>query len=269
MKFLKLFAMFNLLMYIDGGNGGGSDGGSDGGDAGGDSGGDNGAASGGEGDGGGAPAADGGDGGANPADGGDASGGELLAGKYKDQAALVDGYKNLEQMFGSFTGTPKDGYAAIDGIGETSADQNRLMSVIQEAGKDMNLSQDGYENLYKNISEMQDRVAEENIAAVIKEIPNFDTRQKQLVDTAIRFLRPDQMQGIDALMTTKESFEAVEVLMGAMRGGSLPGVTPQAPVLDAHSLRQELNKLDPADTGNRSRLLKQLNDASGGEGKLV
>jgi len=193
----------------------------------------------------------------------------MILGKFKDQGALEEGYSALEKRLGSFQGTPKDGYAPIEGIGETSADQNRLMAVIQEVGKDAQMDQGTYESLYTKIAEMQARVAEDGLKETIKSIPNYDTRAKAMQDTVLRFLRPDQAESVDALMQSKESFEAIEIIMGQLRGGSLPQAPGQADGISDHDLRTQINALKPSDTNERTRLLKILNGRSGGQGSLV
>jgi len=259
-KWLKLL---NLTMYFADDMGGGSDGGSDG-----DSGADGGADGGdtgdsGAGDAGGTGDAPGADAGASGADGGD-----LILGKFKDQDALAEGYTNLQKKLGNFQGTPKDGYAPIEGLENTTADQNRLMAVLQEVGKDAQMDQGTYESLYTQITEMQARVADETLQATIKEIPNYDTRAKAMADTALRFLRPDQADAVDALMQSKESFEAVEILMGQLRGGSLPN-NPGVTETSQEELRAQIKNLNPADSAGRKRLLEQLNAKGDGQGRLV
>lgn len=259
MNFFKLLALLNLTMYVDGGQGGG--GGDD-------------------------PTPDNGDGGDTPAPNDDGAGGtrdgsnpddgtpapdDLILGKFKDAEALANSYKNLESRFGSFVGAPKDGvYQPIEGFEEgTTPEQNRLMAALQEFGKEAQLSQDGYEKLFKDITSIQERQYEEQMKEEIAKIPNYETRVQAVKDTALRVLRPDQLEALDKVMTTAESFEAVESVISALKGGSLPTNTNPA-VRDVSEVRKELNELNPADTVNRKRLLDEINKLVGdGEGRLV
>ncbi len=267
MKFMELFLkMFIVTLFIDGGEGGGaSDAGTD--------------------DGGAGDATDSGsvenntdnsdlssnndtvDSSTN--DNPDGSGDELLLGKFKDVDALAESYTNLQKKLGNFQGAPKDGYAPIEGVEDTTADQNRLMAVLQEVGKDAQMDQATYEKLYTEITEMQTRVAEESLQEAIKSIPNYDTRAKAMQDTALRFLRPDQVEAVDTLMQTKESFEAVEVLLGQLRGaGGLPS-NPGVAGMDEGELRRQIRELSPSDTATRAKLMAELNKRGDGEGRLV
>ena len=271
MRFMKLFMqLFLVTLYIDGGEGGGAgDGGSD---TGGDSGGQGEAGAGEAG----AGAGEAGEHNGNPGDsgaGGDAgggdAGGELLLGKFKDTDALSDAYTNLQKKLGNFQGAPKDGYTAIEGVENTTADQNRLMAVLQEVGKDAQMDQATYESLYNSITEMQTRVAEEGLKETMKSIANYDTRAQAMQDTALRFLRPDQAEAVDALLQSKESFEAVEILLGQLRGaGGLPASPGVAETSDAE-LRAQIRALSPSDTATRARLMGELNKRGDGEGRLV
>lgn len=245
MKFLKLWTrMFLTIAYIDGGDGGGSggDGGSEGGDA-------------------------GGDGGEN-----------LLAGKYKTQDELVSGYAELQTAFSGkdeahvaeLAGLKSpEAYDAGEDWGNDNAMDNRLMSVLQAVGKDHNMPQGMYESLFNDITDMQQRVSEDSINEVKKSIPNFDNRANAIADTALKFLRPDQAQGLDSLMNNKESFEAIEILMGQLRGGQLPNTTAPAEEFSDSELRGQLNKLNPADTKKRDELMSILNKRGGGQGTMV
>lgn len=235
--------MFLAIMYIDGGEGGGS----------------------------GDPA--GGEGGGDPAGGGD-----LLAGKYKSQEDLVTGYTELQSAFSGkdeahlaeLAGLKSpDAYNPAEDWGNDNPMDNRLMSVLQAVGKEFNMPQGMYESLFNEVTGMQQRVTEDSLNEVKKSIPNFDNRANAIVDTALRFLRPDQAKGLDSLMDNKESFEAVEILMGQLRGGQLPPTTPPAEDVSDAELRSQLNKLNPADTKKRDELMGILNKRGGGQGKMV
>ncbi len=158
---------------------------------------------------------------------------------------------------------------AGEGWTNDDAMNNRMMSVFQEVGKEHNLDQGTYEALFNGMTEMQSRVQAENLTEIVKSIPNYDDRAKAMVDTSLRFLRPDQAQAIDSLMQSKESFEAVEILMGALRGGSLPLVTQGVGDISDGDLRQQIKALNPADTSKRAELMGILNSRGNGEGKLV
>ena len=237
------------VMYVDGGDGGGAgDGGAGDGGAGGDA----------------------GDGGA---------GGEtLLAGKYKTQEELVNGYTELQTAFSgkdeahvnelNALKSPEEFKAGEDWSNDNPMD-NRMMSVFQEVAKEHNMPQGMYESLVNGMTEMQTRVQEEQLLETKKSIPNFDTRANAIADTALRFLRPDQAQGLDTLMQTKESFEAIEILMGQLRGGALPANTQPPQDMSEAELRKEIRELNPADTTKRAELLTKLNERGGGKGTLV
>ena len=250
MNFYKLMMqMFNLTMYADGGEGGG-------GDAGG--------------------ASDGGDAGDNA--GGGAGDDALLAGVFKDQDALVKGYAELQAAFSGKDEAHKtelaafaapESYAASEEWGELDPMGNRMLSVLEQVGKEHNLTQGAYEALFNGISEMQTRVANDALEEAQKSIPNFDNRANALIDTAGRFLRPDQLEALDGAMQTKESFEAMELLIGQLRGGALPNVTNPNVGESEAEIRAAIKKLNPADTRERERLMTALNAKGGGEGRLI
>lgn len=248
----NVFKMIMLMltasvMYVDGGDGGGV---GDGGGAGGD----------------------GGDA------GGDAGGDSLYAGKYKTVDELSSGYTELQTAFSGKDEAhvaelnalkSPDEFNAGEGWGSDNAMDNRMMAVFQTVAKEHNMSQGMYEGLVNGMTEMQTRVQEADLKETKESIANFDNRAEAIANTALRFLRPDQAQAMDSLMQSKESFEAIEVLMGNLRGGALPtNINAGGGVTDT-DLRQQLSDLNPADTGKRKELLDMLNERSGGEGKLV
>ena len=265
MNLMKLLAsLFLAVSYVDGG---GADGGSGGGDSGdsGDNGGNDGAGDDGTGDNG---ASDG---------GGDGDSG-LLAGKYKDQSTLEAGYLELQTAFSSKDEThkgeidamksPKE-YNAGEGWGDDNAMNNRMMSVLQEVGKEHNITQGAYEAIFNGVTQMQERVAKDVLDDTMKSIPNFDVRSKNMEDLAMKYLRPDQATAMDEVMQTKESFEAVEVLLNKLKGGTLPDSTRQPSEVSDGELRKQISNLNPADTRERERLMKIVNSRGEGQGKLV
>lgn len=243
---LTLFSMFNLTMYIDGGEGGGSDGGN--GDEG----------------------SEGGEG----IEGGE----QLLAGRFKSQDELIKGYTELEAAFSgkdeahnkvlSEFKSPEE-YAPGEGWDSENPMNNRMMAVLQEVGKEYNMPQGMYESIFNGITEMQERVQTETLEETQKSIPNYETRANAMADTALKYLRPDQAKAIDKLMQSKESFEAMELIMAKMRGASIPGVVQTDDAISDDELRSKIRNLNPADTRERERLLKIINSRSDGEGSLV
>ncbi len=242
MKFFKLLAMMLSVsvMYVDGDGGGGGDGDGDG-----------------DGDG----------------------GGELLAGKYKTQDELVTGYTELQTAFSGKDEAHQaemagfkspDKFEAGEDWGSDNANDNRMMAVFQDVAQEHNMSQAMYESLVTGMTEMQGRVSEAELADVQKSIPNFDNRAQAMVDTALKFLRPDQAEALDAFNGSKESFEAIELLMSQVRGGNsgLPQHIEKSTRTDA-DIRKDLNSLNPADTTSRKALMDELNARGDGEGRLV
>ncbi len=244
MKMLRLIAMMLSVctMYVDGGEGGGGDAGAGEGDA-----------------------------------GGQGEGETLLAGKYKTSAELETGYNEL---FASYSGKDEahtsemnalkspEAYEAGEDWGSDNAMNNRMMAVFQEVGKEHNMSQGMYEALFNGVNEMQTRVQTEQLSEVKESIPNFDNRNNAVVDTALRFLRPDQAESLDAFNNSKESFEALETLMAQLRGGTLPPRTDHSELTDA-DLRSQIRNLNPADSTKRKELMTILNARGDGEGTMV
>ena len=205
---------------------------------------------------------------------------ELLAGKYNTQEDLIKGYTELQTAYSGKDEVHRNELASLKSpeafeAGENwnsdNAMDNRMMSVFQEVAKEHNMSQGMYEGLVNGMTQMQTRVSEDSLVEVQKSIENYDTRANAMVDTALKYLRPDQAQALDSLMTTKESFEALEILMSQSRGGSLPNtLTPDTNVSEKE-LRKSIRELNPADTNERSRLLELLNSrgGSGGSGGRI
>lgn len=240
MKMFKMLAMMLsvCMMYVDDGEGGGGD------------------PSGGEGDG----------------------GGELLAGKYKTQDELVAGYTELQTAYSGkdeahlteMNGLKSpESFEAGEGWGSDNAMDNRMMAVFQEVAKDNNMPQGMYESLVNGMVEMQSRVADAELVEVQKSIANFDNRAQAMADTALKFLRPDQAEALDSFNGSKESFEAIELLMAQVRGTGLPPITNSIGDRSEADLRKDLRELNPADTTKRNALMEELNKRGDGEGRLV
>jgi hypothetical protein len=129
--------------------------------------------------------------------------------KYKTVAEQAKAYTELEKQFGSFTGAPKDGYAAPEGIEA----EDELFNQLVEFGKETNMSQQGLEKAWELLS-TQNAVSQEiNQEAEMAKLGDNASERLQQVDTALKNKLGAKYDDVAPLITTAEDVILAETLI--------------------------------------------------------
>jgi len=173
--------------------------------------------------------------------------------KYKSVADQAKGYSELQKKFGSFTGTPKDGYTLPEGVEEG----DELYKQLQEFATESNMSQDGMAKAWELLS-AQSGVNEEisKEAEMAKLGDNAQERINQL-DNALKFKLGDKYGDVADLVTDANGVLLAEALVKSFQPVKLPidgGEHPQGLVWA--DVEKEMFKKD-----ENGRLLRSTDQA--------
>jgi len=141
-----------------------------------------------------------------------------LSDKYTSVNEQAKGYKELQQKFGSFTGTPKDGYQLPEGV----EDGDELAKAYIEFATKSNMNQEGFNEGFELLS-AQMGVSEEVTAE--SEMAKLGDNAQHRIKTVENILKnnfPDNYDDIKGLVTTAESIQIVEMMVKALSPAKLP-----------------------------------------------
>lgn len=140
------------------------------------------------------------------------------ADKYGSIADQAKAYTELEKKFGSFTGSPKDGYQLPEGFDKEDA----LAQEVIKFGNESNLSQDGFNKLME-LAAAQAGVTQEydQKAELAKLGDNAGQRIKQ-VEAFLKNKAGGEYEAIRDMVTDANSVLLVESIMKAVQPAPLP-----------------------------------------------
>jgi hypothetical protein len=171
------------------------------------------------------------------------------ANKYKSVADQAKGYAELEKKFGGFKGTPKDGYMHPEGVDNDDALLQELISFAD----DTNMSQEAFGRAWELLSAQDDAVQEVNQEAEVAKLgDNAQERINNVEGFMKNNLDAETYEKAKDLVTTAETIELIEMLVGATAPVKLPTENDVAPAgLSWESIEAEMFKKD--DHGNLLR----------------
>jgi len=139
--------------------------------------------------------------------------------KYKSVADQAKAYNELEKKFGGFKGSPKDGYAAPEGVDAEDA----LFVELQSFAKDTNMSQDtlnrAWELLTVNEQAQQEAESEYQMQQLGE---NADKRIKNVEGFLKNNLSADDFSQVSELITTADNVKIIEMIVKATAPAKLP-----------------------------------------------
>jgi|TARA_R110000737_G_scaffold36144_4_gene55460 hypothetical protein len=152
---------------------------------------------------------------------------EWLHERYKSVADQAKGYSELEKKFGSFAGSPKDGYETPEGIETDDA----LYQELEAFATKTNMSADAFGEAWELLA-TQSSVAEEvsQTQELQKLGPNADKRIKHVETYMKNNLSSEQYETAKEAVNSAETIALVEMLIKAETETALPidgGVHPE------------------------------------------
>tara|TARA_R100000541_G_scaffold49900_3_gene57059 strand:- start:5470 stop:6207 length:738 start_codon:yes stop_codon:yes gene_type:complete len=139
--------------------------------------------------------------------------------KYSSVAEQAKGYSELEKKFGGFTGAPKDGYSAPEGIESDDA----LLSELQEFATKNNMSQDTFSEAWELLSAQAGAVEE---VSQEQEMAKLGDNAQQRINTVDGFLRNNldaaAYEEVSRKVTNADAIELIEAIVSATAPAKLP-----------------------------------------------
>lgn len=139
--------------------------------------------------------------------------------KYGSVAEQAKGYSELEKKFGGFTGAPKDGYAAPEGIESDDA----LLSELQEFATKNNMSQGAFSEAWELLSAQAGAVEE---VSHEQEMAKLGDNAQQRIKTVEGFLKnnldAEAYERVSQKVTNADAIELIEEIVKATAPAKLP-----------------------------------------------
>jgi len=181
---------------------------------------------------------------------------DWLNDRYKSVSDQAKGYAELEKKFGSFTGSPKDGYSPPEGVDS----QDELYQELESFASKTQMSAEAFGEAWELLS-TQNMVAEEfdQKQEIAKLGPNADKRIKHVETYMKNNLSPDQYETAKDAVTNAETIALVEMLIKAETEQALPidgGIHPQG--LTWADVEVEMFKKD--ENGSLLRMTSQAHE---------
>ena len=168
-------------------------------------------------------------------------------GKYDSVSALEEGYTNLHSKFGAFSGAPEE-YSLEEGA-DYNAD-HPLLATVQEIGKELNMSNEGYQKLigawleYENSSIESQKMAE--MEALGKD---GKARLQNVSDWISANLSEDAAGALTDNMASAALVGAVEELIAKTKGQKVADDVAKPAAVDKDKIREMRFAMD--EYGNR------------------
>lgn len=140
------------------------------------------------------------------------------ADKYKSVSEQAKAYTELEKKFGSFTGSPKDGYTLPEGFDS----DDELAKEVIKFGEDTGLNQEGFDKLMELAAAQSSASEEINREQELQKLgDNASSRIKQ-VETWLKHKMGDAYESIQELVTSADDVILVETIMNKVNPKPLP-----------------------------------------------
>lgn len=185
--------------------------------------------------------------------------------KYKTVSEQARGYSELETKFGSFSGSPKDGYK-VEGV---DIEDSPLLKATAKWGMENQMSNKGMESLIKVVNELATAQIEEDSTANRKALGDkADERLNTLSQWGKNNLSEDEFVQFQGLAQTAGQVEVIEKIVAMSKNSKLVDVEAQA--RSTEDIEETLNKMQFAkddkgkflidtDPAYRAKFLSQMN----------
>ena len=186
--------------------------------------------------------------------------------KYKSIADQAKAYTELEKRFGGFTGAPKDGYQAPEGVEADDA----LFAELKTFAEETNMSQEAFSRAWDLLQAQSQAVEEVSVEVELAKLgDNGQERIKHVEQFMKNNLDPDTYERVRYGVNSAEAVELVEALIKATAPAKLPidgvvqpgGITWEA--IEAEMFKKDdqgnfLRSTNPAHEAKIQRMMKEF-----------
>ena len=188
--------------------------------------------------------------------------------KYKSIADQAKAYTELEKRFGGFTGAPKDGYQAPEGIEADDA----LFAELKTFAEETNMSQDAFNRAWDLLQAQSEAVEEVSLEAEMAKLgDNATGRIKHVEQFMKNNLDPETYERLRYAVNSAESVELVEALIKSTAPAKLPidgvvepgGITWQAIEAEMYKKDDNGNLLRSVDRNHEAKIQRMMREYGG------
>ena len=137
---------------------------------------------------------------------------------FKNANEQAKGYSELQKKFGSFTGTPKDGYSLPEGI----EPDDELAMEYSKLATDMGMNQEGFNKGFELLSSQMGVNAEISQENELAKLGDNAGQRIKAVENALKFRAGDGYDEIKDMITTADGVILAESLIKAFAPQKLP-----------------------------------------------
>ena len=188
--------------------------------------------------------------------------------KYKSVADQAKAYTELEKRFGGFTGAPKDGYQAPEGIEADDA----LFAELKTFAEETNMSQEAFGRAWDLLQAQSEAVEEVSVEA---ELAKLGDNGQQRIKTVEQFMKnnldPDTYERVRYGVNSAEAVELVEALIKATAPAKLPidgavqpgGITWEAIEAEMFKKDEQGNFLRSSSQAHEAKIQRMMKEFGG------
>lgn len=175
--------------------------------------------------------------------------------KYKTVSAQAEAYTELETKFGSFTGTPKDGYKVQDAEGkDINIEDSPLLKITAEWGAEQQLSNEGLSSLIEKVNNLAAEQIEQDVVNAKEALGDkADERLNNIAQWGKNNLSPEQFEQFQGLAQTAGQVEVIESLIEKTKNSKIVKAETHTP--NKENVEAELKEMQLATDGNGKRLM--------------
>jgi len=161
--------------------------------------------------------------------------------KFKSVSEQAKGHSELHKAFGSFTGTPKDGYNLPEGM--TADDE--LVKAYVEYATESKMNQDGFDKGFELLSAQMGAVDQVNTEAEMAKLGDNAQHRIDTVAQALKNKFGDDFKEVQELVTTADGVILAEMIIKRYAQVKLPSEGGENPKgLTKESIIEAQNKKD-------------------------
>jgi len=195
------------------------------------------------------------------------------ADKYKSVAEQAKAYTELEKKFGETKGAPKDGYdfSPFEEAGLTADDP--FLKHFSETFKELNLTQEGFNRVIQEFSEVQRGIVESNTAAEMDKLGQDAKQIVTQVDTWINnTFDQSTAETIKSWVSTADDMKALQAIQAFQPKSEIPlgnsvNYTPFESLAEVKSEKEANWARYQSDESYRNSLTRRFQEAYTRENK--
>lgn len=141
----------------------------------------------------------------------------MMVDKYKSVEEQAKGYNELSKRFGGFVGSPEQ-YEIPEIVNEVGMDEG-VLNILQDIGKESQMSQGMFNNILTRVGEYRQQEAEQSTKAQMEALGENAEQRIQNVNNWLNTNAPKEIiEKVAPLGTSAEAIEAIEWFMDKAKG---------------------------------------------------